>query len=102
MSGARVAGLPGIADNVTFISECTPKLCDMKYATMDYIPNLIANEIYLAVFALFLVIQIIMVCPYRTWSYTACMFLGLVMECVGYWGRIMMHFNIFLSTSFLM
>ncbi|KAH8598954.1 RTA1 like protein-domain-containing protein [Bisporella sp. PMI_857] len=101
MSGPKVQGLPGIAANITFLSDCTPKLCDMKYATMDYRPNLIANEIYLAFFALFLVIQVIMVCPFRTWSYTAMMFLGLALECIGYWGRIAMYFNIFMSTPFL-
>jgi len=102
MSGPKVAGMPGIAANITYISQCTPKLCDMKYATMAYVPNLYANEIYLATFAIFLVIQLVMVLPYRTWSFTAMMFFGLVLECIGYWGRLAMHFNIFLSTPFLM
>ena len=98
----NVTGLPGIAANITFISECTPKLCDMKYASMEYVPNLYANEVYLALFAIFLLAQVIMVFPFRTWSFTFMMFLGLFLECVGYWGRIVMHFNMFLSTPFLM
>lgn len=73
-----------------------------KYATMAYVPNLIWNEVYLAIFALFLVIQLIMVFPYKTWSFTALMFFGLTLECIGYWGRIAMHLNIFISNSFLM
>ena len=102
MSGAKVAGMSGVAANITYISECTPKLCDMEYATMNYIPNLYANEIYLALFAFFFVVQLIMVFPWRTWSYTFMMLLGLALECIGYWGRIGMYFNIFLTTPFLM
>ncbi|KAG9244915.1 RTA1 like protein-domain-containing protein [Calycina marina] len=101
MSGPEVAGLPGIAANITYLSDCTPKLCDMKYATMEYVPNVYANELYLALFAIFLVVQLIMVFPYHTWSYTFMMFLGSILECVGYWGRLAMHFNIFMETPFL-
>jgi len=102
MSNTIVTGAPGIASNITYLADCTPKLCDMKYATIDYVPNLYANEAFLGIFALFLVIQVILVCPYHTWSFTACMFLGLSMECIGYFGRMMMHFNVFLATPFLM
>lgn len=102
MSGPKVAGMPGIAANVTYMSQCTPKLCDMQYATMKYVPNIYANEGYLAIFALLLLVQLIMVIPYRTWSFTTMMFFGLLLECIGYWGRLAMHFNIFLSTPFLM
>lgn len=100
--GAYMAGAPGIASNITYLLQCTPTLCDMHYATVDYVPNLVWNEAYFGVFAVILLLQIIMVFFYRTWSYTFAMFCGLLLECVGYYGRIAMHKNIFDSSPFLM
>jgi uncharacterized membrane protein len=100
--GPNIAGAPGVASNITYLLQCTPALCDMKLATVTYVPNLIWNEVYLAIFAALLLIQIIMVFFWRTWSFTAMMFFGLLLECVGYYGRIAMHKNIFDSNPFLM
>lgn len=100
--GPNIAGAPGVAANITYLLQCTPALCDMSYATVTYVPNLVWNEVYLGFFAFFLLCQLILVCFYRTWSYTAVMFFGLLLECVGYIGRIMMHKNIFDSNPFLM
>lgn len=100
--GPSVAGLPGVAGSVTYLLECTPALCDMKYATVKYVPNLLVNQIFLGLFAGLLLMQIIMLFFWRTWSYTAMMFCGLLLECVGYFGRLQMHKNIFDINPFLM
>jgi hypothetical protein len=100
--GPVITGLPGIAANITYMSQCTPALCSMKYATIEYVPNLHWNEGYLGCFAILLLVQIILVAFYRTWSYTAAMFCGLILECVGYYGRLQMHFHVFDSGPFLM
>lgn len=100
--GPNIAGAPGVASNITYLLQCTPTLCDMKYATVTYVPNLVWNESYLGIFAFVLIAQIIMVFFYRTWSYTSFMFCGLALECIGYYGRIAMHKNIFDTTPFLM
>jgi uncharacterized membrane protein len=101
--GPNIAGAPGVASNITYLLQCTPALCDMStYATVTYVPNLVWNEVYLGIFATLLLIQLIMVCFWRTWSYTTMMFFGLLLECIGYYGRILMHKNIFDSNPFLM
>jgi hypothetical protein len=39
---------------------------------------------------------------YKTWGFAVCMFFGLVLEVVGYVGRIMIHNNPFIFNNFLM
>lgn len=96
--------LPGIAPNISFIeTQCTPALCNVTmYGTVTYIPSLYGNLIYGALFALFLVVQLIFVCIYRTWSYSFAMSAGLFLEIIGYYGRIAMHDNVFNVNYFLM
>lgn len=97
-----LAGAPGVASNITSLSQCTPTLCDLKYAAVTYVPHLVWNEVYLGVFAFFLVVQVLLIFFWRTWSYTIMMFFGLLLECVGYFGRIRMHYKIFEADPFLM
>lgn len=96
--------LPGIAPNISFIeTQCTPSLCNITlYGTMTYLPSLESNLIYCLLFALFLFINVVFVCIYRTWSYSVAIAAGLVLEIVGYYGRLAMHFNIFNMNLFLM
>jgi hypothetical protein len=95
--------LPGIAPNISFIeTQCTPALCNVTmYGTVTYVPTLWGNLIYLALFALFLFVQLIFVCIYRTWSYSFAMSAGLFLEVIGYYGRIAMHYNVFNTNNFL-
>lgn len=102
MTDSGLIGASGVASNITSISQCTPALCDMKHATIGYVPNLVWNEVYLAIFAFLLVVQVLMIFFYRTWSYTIAMFFGLLLECVGYFGRFQMHFKVFNKDPFLM
>ena len=96
--------LPGVAPNISFIeTQCTPALCNITmYGTVTYVPSLWSNLIYGLLFALFLFVQLIFVCVYRTWSYSFAMSAGLVLEIVGYYGRIAMHYNVFNTNLFLM
>ncbi|TAQ90541.1 hypothetical protein B7494_g1120 [Chlorociboria aeruginascens] len=99
----NISDLPGIAHNITNVSQCNVQLCDIKlWGQVQYVPSLFGNVLYLAIFALFLCTQLIQVYFYRTWSYTFAMFAGLLLEVLGYYGRIEMHNNIFESNPFLL
>ena len=95
-------GLPGIASNISNIDQCTPALCDIYlWGTVTYVPSLPANAIYAVLFALILCVQMIYVCIYRTWSYSIAMSFGLILEILGYIGRLAMHYNVFNENLFL-
>ena len=82
--------------------NCTLATCPLSDAFLDYDPSLGGNAFYIAVFATVLVSQIVQLIRYRTWSYSLCVMFGLVLEIIGYVGRVQMHFNPFLSNPFLM
>ncbi|KAK3062542.1 hypothetical protein LTS18_003852, partial [Coniosporium uncinatum] len=48
---------------------CTPSICSMEYAQIDYIPSLGGNLFYLIVFALLLVAQLGLGIFYKTWGF---------------------------------
>jgi hypothetical protein len=81
---------------------CTIGTCPLTDATILYIPSLGGNAFYLAAFALIFFIQAFQLWRYRTWSFSCSMMVGLVLEVVGYVGRVQMHFNPFLPNPFLM
>jgi len=103
MSGANITGYPGVASNITFLSQCTPALCSLKdYGVMNYVPNTTANAAFAAMFLAFLFIQVVLVIIYRTWTFSVAIFCGLTLEVVGYLARRAMAHNMFMSGDFLM
>jgi len=81
--------------------ECTNDTCSHDYGFVDYVPNLAANALYVAIFSTLLLVQLYQGYRYKAWSYTVAMVLGLAGEVTGYVGRIYMHNNIFLANPFL-
>ncbi|KAJ5138295.1 uncharacterized protein N7515_003143 [Penicillium bovifimosum] len=80
---------------------CTLDLCPITEAYVYYVPSLAGNAIFVAIFALLLVAQIVLGIRYRTWAYLAGLFGGLVLEVIGYAGRIQMHYNPFRFDPYL-
>ena len=76
--------------------------CPIEWATVNYDPSLAGNALYLAIFSLLLVVHALQLWKYRTWSFSGSMMAGMVLEIVGYLGRVQMHFNPFLSNPFLL
>ncbi|KAI9924203.1 hypothetical protein MW887_007153 [Aspergillus wentii] len=81
--------------------DCTIGTCPMTLANFDYIPNLAGNVFYLALFGILLLSQIGMGLYWRTWGYLIGMTGGLVLEVVGYIGRVQLHYNPFPFDPFL-
>jgi hypothetical protein len=102
MSGAYIAGYPGIAPNISYISECTPSLCSLDYAVIRYVPNAGANMLFACIFALFLLTHLILWVIHRTHSFSFAMCCGLILEILGYLARVVMKTHLFESTPFLM
>lgn len=84
------------------INQCRLGLCPIEWATVQYDPSLGGNAFFMGIFGLLLLIQAFQLYKYRTWSFSCSMMSGLILEIVGYLGRVQMHFNPFLANPFLM
>lgn len=81
---------------------CTIETCDITtMGVFNYQPNLGANAFFGVVFALCLMVQLFFGIKHKTWGYMAAMLLGLLLEVVGYAGRIMLNSNPFNNDAFL-
>jgi len=60
------------------------------------------NAIYAAIFGILLVAQLGLGIKYRTWGFMVGMACGLILEVVGYVGRIMIHNDPFDFNAFIM
>ncbi|ERF75848.1 hypothetical protein EPUS_01214 [Endocarpon pusillum Z07020] len=81
---------------------CTIDTCPLELASIEYIPTLPGNALYVSLFALCLLVQLYFGIRYRTWGFLAGMIGGLVLEILGYVARIQIHFNPFREDPFLM
>ncbi|KAJ5741784.1 RTA1 like protein-domain-containing protein [Penicillium manginii] len=81
---------------------CTLDTCPIDLAYINYQPNLGANILFLAIFAFFLAGQLVVGSWFRTWTYMGAMSAGLILEVLGYVGRVMMHNNPFDFNAFLL
>lgn len=81
---------------------CTLGTCPLDCAQVEYLPSLPGNAVYLAALSLILIAQVGLGFWYRTWGFLVGMFSGLVLEILGYAGRVMLHDNPFDFNNFLL
>ncbi|KAF9641294.1 hypothetical protein BFW01_g654 [Lasiodiplodia theobromae] len=96
--------IPGVNTsdpNFDYGDYCTLDLCPIELANFTYVPTLAGNATYLAIFAALLPFQLFFGIRYRTWGFLIGMFGGLVLEIIGYVGRVQLHFNPFPFDPFL-
>ncbi|KAH6722146.1 RTA1 like protein-domain-containing protein [Leptodontidium sp. MPI-SDFR-AT-0119] len=81
---------------------CTLETCDLSMASFLYIPTLPGNALFAAIFGVYIVAQLFLGIKHKTWGYMIAMVMGLVLEIIGYVGRIMLHNDPFSNDNFLM
>jgi hypothetical protein len=84
------------------IANCTAGTCPLSCAQVEYLPTLAGNAVYAAAFGLLLIMQLMLGIKYKTWGFTVGMICGLILEVVGYAGRVMLHANPFDFNNFIM
>ena len=89
-------------DYLSEMDLCTLETCPMDYAFMEYVPNLGGNAFFAAWFGILFIAQLVLGIRYKTWAYTFSMCSGLLLEIIGYVGRVLLHDNPFLNGNFLM
>jgi hypothetical protein len=85
--------------------KCTTAICPLTtwgQAFFNYLPSLPGNSLYAAIFGICLVLQIAFGIKKKTWGFMSGMVVGLLLEVIGYAGRIKMHSDPFTKNSFLM
>lgn len=82
--------------------NCTVEICPLSCAQVDYLPTLAGNAVYAAAFGLLLIAQLGLGTKYKTWGFMVGMICGLILEVVGYAGRVMLHDNPFDFNNFIM
>lgn len=83
-------------------NNCTVETCSLSCAQVKYLPTLAGNVVYAAAFGLLLIAQLRLGIKYKTWGFMVGMLCGLILEVVGYAGRIMLHENPFDFNNFIM
>ena len=83
-------------------NKCTLQTCSLNRSYVGYAPNLAANSILVGIFGLILLLQIGLGIRYKTWAFMAGLFSGMLLEVIGYSGRLQMHSKPFDRGSFLL
>lgn len=94
MPSNRTALIP---DNCAEYHECI-----VAWGYLNYLPNVAANALFIALFFIGLVAQVFLAWRHRTWGFSTALVLGIILEVVGYGGRIGLHYNVFIDTWFIM
>jgi hypothetical protein len=91
-----------MSNNVLPPTTCTIETCPRSDSFLNYAPNLAGNVLYLAIFAGLLIAQTGLGIFYKTWGFIYGMFCGLLLEVIGYAGRLILRKNPFLIGNFLL
>ncbi|KAF2744444.1 RTA1-domain-containing protein [Sporormia fimetaria CBS 119925] len=76
--------------------------CPLWWGTIRYRPTMAGNTIYLICFLALLGFQLFFGIRKKTWTYMGVVSAGILLECIGYVGRLMLNRNPFLMDNFLM
>lgn len=76
--------------------------CPVEATIYGYYPNLGANTFFCVFFALCCIVQTFQGIKFKTWTFMAALSLSCFTECIGYVGRILMHFNPWNNSGFEM
>ncbi|CAM1507772.1 Fc.00g046200.m01.CDS01 [Cosmosporella sp. VM-42] len=93
---------PGTINSTQTDVPCTLNTCPLSEGIITYQPSIAGNALFAALFGIMLLVQLSLGIRHKTWSYLVAMVFGLILEVVGYVGRIQLHddpfnFNFFIE-----
>lgn len=74
--------------------------CPVTATTYGYAPNIGASIFFSAWFGILCLLALVLGIRSKTWTYTAALFMGSVLEMVGYIGRVLMSQNVWNQSAF--
>lgn len=82
--------------------DCTYATCSVQEdGQIEYIPTLAGNAIYAGIFGLLLLAQTIIGVRSKTWGFLVGMACGIILEIIGYIGRVLLNDNVFEQNYFI-
>jgi hypothetical protein len=94
--------IPALNGTLINPDECAIGVCSMEYAQVEYIPTYGGNLAYCVIFAVLLLAQVCLLWKYRALGFFIGMFCGLLLEVLGYAGRITLSGNPFNFDQFVL
>lgn len=82
---------PSSANSTRTDVPCTLDTCPLSEGIITYQPNIAGNAFFVVLFGVLLLVQLGLGIRHKTWSYLVAMVFGLILEVVGYIGRIQLH-----------
>jgi hypothetical protein len=82
-------------------STCTVQTCSLQCGQITFQPTEAGNATYCAMMGAILLLQLALGIRYRTWGFMVGMCSGLLLEVIGYAGRLMLHNDPFSFNNFL-
>ncbi|KAH6847318.1 RTA1 like protein-domain-containing protein [Chaetomium sp. MPI-CAGE-AT-0009] len=82
-------------------ANCTLEICPVEMSVYGYRPSLAANIVFIALYALSMAIHAYLGIRWKHWWYMGCMLVGGANAIIGYVGRVMLYYNPFSFTAFM-
>ncbi|KAK4149585.1 sphingoid long-chain base transporter rsb1 [Chaetomidium leptoderma] len=98
-------GVPRPPQNVVFFgpkANCTLDICPVQYSVYGYRPSLAANVAFIALNAVAALVHTYLGFRWKQWWFMGCMIVGAVNSIIGYVGRVMMYYNPFNFSAFML
>ncbi|KAI0880822.1 RTA1-domain-containing protein [Annulohypoxylon maeteangense] len=83
-------------------ATCTLDLCPLEMSVLQYRPSLGSSIAFMCIFSALLLIHSILGFVWKSWWFLGCMAVGSVTEVIGYGGRVMLFYNPFSFSGFMM
>ncbi|SPQ24693.1 6e80bec3-ca3f-4ba2-afb5-8579566786a1 [Thermothielavioides terrestris] len=83
-------------------ANCTLDICPVELSVYGYRPSLAANTTFIALYALSAVIHTYLGIRWKQWWFMGCMLLAAASAIIGYIGRVMMYYNPFNFSAFML
>ncbi|KAK0624180.1 parasitic phase-specific protein PSP-1 [Immersiella caudata] len=74
-------------------ANCTFELCPIEMSVYRYRPSLPVNALFIALYAIAIIIHTYLGMRWKRWWFTACINIGCISAIIGYAGRIMLYYN---------
>jgi hypothetical protein len=82
-------------------ANCTVSACPIELSVYGYRPSLPFSSTLIALYGLFIAIQIFLGVRYKKWGFMAAMIMGCIAEIIGYIGRILYYNNPWQGSGFI-
>ncbi len=82
-------------------ANCTLDVCPVQASVYGYRPSLPANITFIALYGLVMVIHAYLGVRWKTWWFSGCVLIGAINAIIGYAGRVLMWYNPFNFSAFM-